>query len=185
MLDKDPGNAEALTLKAAGLLVRGEAPPAIQMLEGMIQGGGASEEVYQMLAQAHVVDKDEAKAEAAYRQGLAAYPKSVPLHLSQARFYERSGRTPEAIAAVDKVIQLEPDNVAHRFLLADLYWRDGRRDEAVAMVEAVIAKDTADVQAWSSVAGFYISRSRPTWPSRPSRKGLRSTRQHQAAADAG
>ena len=171
VLDKDPGNDEALTLKSAVLLVRGETGPAIRLLEEMIQKGDAPVEVYQLLAQAHAVAKDEAAAEAVYRQGLAAHPDAVSLHLSQARFYQRSGRMPEAIAAVDQVIQLEPGRTSHRFYLADLYWREGRRDEAVALVDAILAEDGADVQAWSSVAGFYMHKEQADLAEQTIKKG--------------
>ncbi len=89
---------------------------------------------------------DDAKGKALYGEAadllqkeIASSPKpATALLVNHALALEKSGKTPEAIAALEKVIEVDPSHVSTYYRLADLY-RDFEKDEdkALAILERV------------------------------------------------
>ena len=130
VLKKEPKNEEALLLQASVLLSRKEIAKARTQLEEMIKGGMTKQDEYMLLTATYVLDKDTKGLEKALQEGIAANPKSIPLNLGLAQFYTRTGRADNAVALVQKVITIEPDQINHRFTLAGLYWGTGNEQKA-------------------------------------------------------
>jgi tetratricopeptide (TPR) repeat protein len=64
-------------------------------------------------------------------QQLGLQPDAIVQYEAVAAFLQREGRTREAIAAHQVILELAPDNVAQRIKLAELYSKEGLVQEAV------------------------------------------------------
>jgi pilus assembly protein FimV len=114
--------------------------------------GGKQEavETYLRVAQFYHEQGFFLKAVAVYKQILKLDPRLVDVNLKLAELYRqlglmsdamqhyeavaahfhREGNTRDAIAAVSKLVDLDPDNIATRIKLAELYSKDGMTQEA-------------------------------------------------------
>jgi tetratricopeptide (TPR) repeat protein len=158
VLAKAPQNPEALILKGSILFVQKEYGEVIALLDNLLARDVKKPEIYQLLASAHVQNKDLEAAEKAYQDGVAANPKSVPLHLARAKFYQDRRQVPQAIAALKNVIELEPDTVSYRFNLINLYWKAGSREAAIDLIDSLITADPANEDNRVLAARFYLSK---------------------------
>ena len=107
---------------------------------------------------AHVQNQDFAAAEKAYQNGVAANPEAAALQLARVKFYWDRRQIPQAVAALEKVIELEPDNITYRFNLANLHWETGDRDAAIDQINRLISADPANEDIRVMAARFYQSK---------------------------
>src|SRR4051812_43867181 len=71
----------------------------------------------------------------------------APPDRQEAKQLARAGETVEALAAFERLVERDPDDVDARLWAARLYLRLGRTDEAEAGFRAVIGREPANVDA--------------------------------------
>jgi len=157
-LAKDPADPEALMLKGTVFLAQKDLGSASRIFEGLLQKGVKTPELYLALATAHARANDLPRAEKALLDGIAANKDSAALHLGLARFYSNAKKPDQAASAMRRVIELEPNQPMHRFLLASLLWDGGRQAAAIELVADILAKDPASEEICETAARFYLSK---------------------------
>jgi len=160
-LAKDPADPEGLMLKGSTLLARREFEAAARVFEGLLQKGVRKPEAFLALATAQVQAGGPAQAEKTLQDGIAANRDSAALAMGLARFYSEAKQPEKAVAAMRRVIEIEPHQPMHRFLLASLLWDDGRQAAAIEMVADVLAKEPAGEELRETAARFYLSKNQP------------------------
>jgi tetratricopeptide (TPR) repeat protein len=158
VLAQEPAHPEALMLKGSALLAQREFEPSVKVFEGLLQKGVKKPEVFLALATAQAQGHHLAQAEKTLKEGIAANKDSVPLNLGLAKFYSDAKQPENAVAAMRKVIELQPDQPMHKFSLASLLWDDGRQAAAIGMVTELLAKDPANEEMRETAARFYLSK---------------------------
>jgi tetratricopeptide (TPR) repeat protein len=115
----------------------------------------AAAQTYDRVAQAYTEQGFFQKAVAVYKQILKVDPGQMHINEKLAELYqqlglvsnameqfqilagayERQGRTRETITTYQRIVQLDPDNVASRVKLAELFSREGKTEEGVSEFE--------------------------------------------------
>ena len=88
------------------------------------------------MARLHARQQQYAEAEQYYQRALAVRPQGE-LYNELASCQHQQGRTPEAMATVEKAISLEPNNQRYRNNLASMLVAGGRSEEAVQHLSQV------------------------------------------------
>jgi tetratricopeptide (TPR) repeat protein len=158
VLAREPANPEALMLKGSALLAQRQFDSSVRIFDGLLQSGVKKPEVYLALASAQAQGNLLAQAEKTLQDGIAANKDSVALQLGLAKFYSDSKQPNKAVAAMRKVIELQPDQPMHRFTLASLLWDDGRQAAAIEMVGDMVAKKPDSEEVRETAARFYLSK---------------------------
>ena len=92
-----------------------------------------------------------------FKQGLALYAKDVPLHYDYGLFLDRIGANDEAIAAMEQVLALEPQN-PHALNYIGYSWADSGRNlqEALQYIEQAVALRPEDGFIRDSLGWVYF-----------------------------
>lgn len=153
VLAGDASNPDGLLLKAAALLMEGRSKEARVILEALPVRGVTRPDVYLLLSRAHGTGGDD--AEAVLREGIERNPRHVTLHITLARLLVERGRPAEAVALMETVVALEPEQAGHRFNLASLYWDQGQRNKAETVLQQVVDAQPHDEDIILARAAFY------------------------------
>ena len=78
--------------------------------------------------------------------------------VNMANFYHRNGRYAEAIAAWEKLVEADPNDLGARIGLSNAYFEIGKQDSAVAGLMAVLRIDPRNTEALRSLATIYVRR---------------------------
>ncbi len=159
LLGKDPGNGDALALKAAALLVTGHVPESRAILEGLLRKGLTKPELYIMLSNIHLMQKENAKAHEMLRRAAAANPTSAEVYFALAKTALVSGDIVNAEDSLKKIIALQPDKVTHKLNLASLYMDSNRKGQAEAAIAGILNNKAASEDDYLAVSRFYLQRS--------------------------
>ncbi len=82
----------------------------------------------------------------------ARRPRWGIVHRHLASAYRAVGRTADAIAAAERAVAVEPENIANRKILADLYAQLGRVDDALREYRAASRIDPGDAHVQRQLA---------------------------------
>jgi tetratricopeptide (TPR) repeat protein len=104
VLKENPGDSDALRLRARMALDRGDPEAAIVDLRAIVKDQPDSLPAHQALASAYIQNKEPALAEEALRAGLVASPKDVDTRVELARLLEQAGKTDEAHTMLVQVV---------------------------------------------------------------------------------
>jgi len=151
-----PDHVPAGCLKAAVLLQQGKAEKAAVLLNGLMDDGARSADIYLLMALAAIQRKDQGMARKDLRKGIAAYPDSIELFALLADIESRSGRYAEAEKALKRIISLEPMNLDNFLKLADLFWETDRQPRANRMLREMIARDSKNEERRLQAARFFL-----------------------------
>jgi TolB-like protein/DNA-binding winged helix-turn-helix (wHTH) protein len=99
-------------------------------------------------------DWDWEGAESEFKRALAANPNYATVHQSYGEFLGFMGRTDEAIAQVEKAVELDPLSLSTNTARAFPYLAAGRYDEAIEKV-----KPALEMEANFPLARYYLGRS--------------------------
>jgi tetratricopeptide (TPR) repeat protein len=158
VLQNEPDNDDALTLKAAVLLVADRLPESKAILEGLRHKGLTKPEISIMLSNIHLKQKENGKAYEVLRQAATANPNSVEVCFALAKIALSSGDSKEAESSLKKIISLQPDKVTHKLNLAALYMDGKRRNDAEAIIRGVLNNKAATEDDYLAVCRFYLMR---------------------------
>ena len=157
VLAADPENVTAAALKASVLMREKKDAEARQILNGLLDKGVTEPDVYLLLALDAVQQNDAAGAVSILEKGAAANPKSVAIYAFLARVHATNKNNSEAEAAMQKIIDIEPDNAAHRFSMANLLWQANQRAKADKVIAEIITGDPGNEENRLNAARFYVS----------------------------
>lgn len=101
-------------------------------------------DLYYGMAEGNFLIGDLSGADRGIEQMLRIAPDHVPALTLQARVRLDQKRPEAALEAVERAIELEPQNPEHRLLKALILGQLGRRDAAVALIEGVIEGAQSD-----------------------------------------
>lgn len=97
------------------------------------------------IAQLYSGDLDEAVMNA--RAVIAALPQSPHAHYVAGLVSRAANRPPEALAAFQRVLEIDPEDVGSRIQLAQIHLAERRYSEAVALFEAALSRDPFNATA--------------------------------------
>jgi len=100
------------------------------------------------------------EAIAAYRELEVEHPNIPELYFNMGTLHGRLEQWPEAEAAFQKVLELEPDNSQAKVLLAEIHKNMGRGDEALATMEKLIEESPDDPELRYNLGVFYLNAQR-------------------------
>jgi predicted Zn-dependent protease len=100
------------------------------------------------------------EAIAVYLDVTAKYPNIPETYFNVGSVYAQQEKWPEAEAAYQKVIELQPGNTMAKVLLAETHKNMGRAEEAVAAVEQLIAENPDDPELHYNLGVFYLNAQR-------------------------
>jgi tetratricopeptide (TPR) repeat protein len=92
----------------------------------------------------HLALGDAVSAETAARRALTLFPNEALVYASLGDALQRQGKTDEAVVAMDKVEELQPDFANLRVRTGNWLLAGGRLDDAVAQFKKGVAKGTLD-----------------------------------------
>jgi len=172
VIKNNPKSEDALVLKASVLLVKKDIAGARRLLEDNIGRTLGKPDGYLLLAAIYSQEQNKQKIENILQKGLAANPKSIPLHLAFVDYYLKSKNNEEAIKMMQKVIEIEPKVDKHRLALAGIYWYGAKEPQAVEVLKALIADDPKKEERWAEVAKFYLQRNKVADAERELKEGI-------------
>jgi tetratricopeptide (TPR) repeat protein len=118
ILDKNPRDNDALTLRGRIALLQGDPTAAVADFRAVARDNPRSAAVQRWLAQAYEANGDLALAEQSLRAAMAADP-SVRTELAD--LLTRTGHAPEAVQLLEEAVRNAPSDVATRELLIRAY----------------------------------------------------------------
>jgi len=101
-----------------------------------------------------LAEEDPAAAENNYRQALGLNPNHADANNNLGILLTEQGHFPEALARLERAVELEPDNGAMHFNYANALGLAGRIDEAIVRYERAAAAAAAS-PAWKPPASLY------------------------------
>ncbi|BDG71972.1 tetratricopeptide repeat protein [Roseomonas fluvialis] len=130
--------SQSLRLRLGFLhLMQGVPAAATAVFRDAVRHPRANAEAWLGLTDALWRAGEVAEAEAAAREGLAAYPRHVQLRTRLGQLLLAGGDAEAARAALAEVMAEDPGSETVRLAVADALWRQGRRAEALAAARDV------------------------------------------------
>src|SRR5262245_11529513 len=120
-LTKEPQNAQLLTVRGAAKAQLGDTVGAFEDAEAAVKLAPDDEYSIALLASLYRQNARSDKAIEVVRAGLEKVPESVDLRIVLADLELAHQRNPEAEAQLAKVIELQPQDLSHRYRLARFY----------------------------------------------------------------
>ena len=108
---------------------------------------------------AMVVERNLEKAAEHYRTFIAVHPDYAAAHNNLGRVYMQMRRFPEAIAALQETIRLDPDLFLAYFSLNSIYlYEVGDLDAAIGTAERQLARNDRSARAYGQIGAAYAGK---------------------------
>jgi len=133
---------------------------AVQAHDGVFPVRFGVAEVYVAAGRVCLVHQDPQTAEQYFRRGAEVYPKHPECSDLLASLYDRQGRTDEAIAALRRWEENDPENQQVYFRLGALYARLGDFKDAEEAFLGAIRVAPQEARAYAALAGLYLQANR-------------------------
>ena len=135
-LEKQPEDAELLTLRAAARSQQKDIPGAQQDAERALQLDPANEDAVGTLAGIYVGQKEFDKAQRLLEESVARIPGTIDLRLALAQLYASENKAPETEKTLLDIIRLSPADRANRLRLVQFYLQKNQVDAAEQTLRA-------------------------------------------------
>lgn len=129
-LEKHPGDARLLTVRAAARAQQKDLDGARQDAEQAIAADPKSEDAVAVLAGVYKAQGETARAQTALEEGIKRIPGTVDLRLALAQLEASLGKNQDAETNLVEIVRLRPNEKAQRLRLAQFYARENRTDDA-------------------------------------------------------
>ncbi len=154
-LELSPGFVEAIGGLTYLDLQAKDPSAALARLDVEIARQPTSNPLYVLLARAHGVAGDEAKAEQALRRAVTVDPGFTAGFTMLAQLYVKQRRLEEARTEYEALIKHDPANVGARTMVGLLLEAEGKRDEARKSYEATVGGSGNTAVAANNLAFIY------------------------------
>lgn len=118
-------------------------------------------DLYQNIASCYNALGNDEMTMNAINEGLAAYPGDNGMIIEKVNLYLKQGKGEEAIADLNKLQEMEPDNISVLFSLANIYGDDTHEifnaDKAIEYYTHIIDLDSTYYDAHYNLAMVYIT----------------------------
>ncbi|HNN97370.1 MAG TPA: protein kinase, partial [Pseudomonadota bacterium] len=104
------------------------------------------------------LDKDVGRQDDLLRQWTTLYPEDAEAWHLVRQHAESQHRLPEAIAAGEKILTLDPDDFEELNALAELYDTAGRQAQALSLLQDYAGRFPRDPNAHSAIGELYLNR---------------------------
>ena len=151
-LTENPGNPQLLTVRGAAKAQLGNVPGAFEDAEAAVKAAPDDEYAVALLASLYRQNARSDRAIEVVRAGLQKLPGSIDLHVVLADLENAQGHKPEAEAELRKVIELQPQELVHRYRLARFYLMSKDVASAERTMRETIAAAPDNVEAKVSLA---------------------------------
>lgn len=148
---EDVRNNAALCAQKAGM--SGE---AIKMYEAIVDKGTEDADVYRILGNLYLENKEPDKATALIAKGIEKFPKNIDLRIVELNQYLAQDKHEAAIDKLQQAIQLAPDNVELYVASGIAYNKMGKNDEAMRAYQKAIELDPKNLNAYNNLGGIYV-----------------------------
>ncbi|HTU65460.1 MAG TPA: tetratricopeptide repeat protein, partial [Steroidobacteraceae bacterium] len=138
LLVKFPNDADLLTVRGAARVQQKDPAGALADAEAAVKAAPGNENAIALLASLYRTQSRADDARALVEKAIAANPKSVDLRQIMAVMAAESGDAATGETQLRKVIELRPDDLAHRTRLALFLTREKRPDDAQRVLEAAV-----------------------------------------------
>ncbi len=101
------------------------------------------------------------EAEKLFRQVLEREPANAAAHYELARVFRKLDKVPEALAMVEKAVQLDGNNQWYTLFLAELYEATGQVEKAIALLEELVVQHPADEDFRRMLTEAYLLTGKP------------------------
>jgi len=135
------------------LASQGKYPEAIAAMEQSIQEEATADK-WLNLGRIKMRSEDTDGAKAAYARAAGLDPSMRGVHFLLGKLLNDEGRTPEAIAEMEKELALDPSDASTLKALGALYHNADRKADAIAVFEKVVAV-APDVDTLAQLAALY------------------------------
>lgn len=153
VLEKDPGQLQALEGLTTILLDTGRGAEAIDFLKGYPK---ENLDANLLMAKAYVRQGDVAAARALHEQAIALAPTDVRAYLALAALAPTD--SPEQVAALLRGLKALPGNPTLTVFLGSYYERQGRTDDAIGVYEAAVTSNPGDPMMTNNLAALLLDR---------------------------
>lgn len=153
-LAKEPGNADAMTLKAGVLAKQQKLDEAAALARQVLEKSPGHIEATIMLAGLERVQGRPEAALALLKQGMASDPKHLGIKFVMAEILGQQGDIAQGAQVLRDVIALKPDELSHRLRLAS-YLESGKDyQQAESVLREAVAKDDEQSRARLALVNF-------------------------------
>lgn len=108
-----------------------------------------------VLAQLYQQDKPE-KAAALYERALRLIGPDLPTMMQLVRIYNSTNQFDKSIDVVNRMLKVDPSNVALQEMLADLYMQVDKNEEALKILDGLMAQRSNDYNLKARAATAYL-----------------------------
>lgn len=172
VLHKEPDNLRAKRLKAKILFAETNYKKACTVLEEVRKSGGATPDLYLMLAEIYRHENEALIAVNLINEGLLKYPEAVELQVAMARCKTALKSLDAAEPFLRKAISLAPENALLRIELAQLYIHMDRIVQAEQVVNDLVDNMPGDEKTRQMAVDFWIRQGLPLKATRLLETGL-------------
>ncbi|MBN2746051.1 MAG: tetratricopeptide repeat protein [Bacteroidales bacterium] len=110
----------------------------------------------------------------AYNLIESTFGENPEIALKRKDLYLKTGKTKEAIAEMEKLIQKYPDNERYYGIIADIFIRDGQTEKAIEFYNKVLEINPEDEKIHVVLASWYASQNQPERSYNETKKAMQS-----------
>jgi tetratricopeptide (TPR) repeat protein len=158
VLKAEPGNARAAALLAAAELQTGFVKSGIARAEILLEKDPNNADLHELLGQAYLTARDWEKAEREWRWMTRERPNSEQAHMQLAAALLQRDKLTDALAAVNRALEINGKRSDARSLRANILASLGRMDAAAQDWTLALAADPDDAVALSGLAVYLRER---------------------------
>lgn len=122
---------------------------------------GPTDVLYFSLANAYKKDNDEEMYVKTLDKGNKAFPDNANIIIAQLNHLRANGKTEEAMAKIDKAIELQPTNEVLYFVKAKSLDDAGMQDEAIKVYEEALVVNPKYTDAIYNIGAIYFLKGNP------------------------
>ncbi|PTM19852.1 MAG: hypothetical protein DA446_06270, partial [Bacteroidetes bacterium] len=110
----------------------------------------------EQLAEAYMQFGELLRANETYDQILAKRGGTSQIHMNKYWNFRALGRTDEALAELQSIRAIEPDNLPNLRLMASLYMETGQMDQALTILTELKNRNARDIQTMLMLVEFHL-----------------------------
>ena len=130
---------------------------AIQYYGEAAKHGYNEGRTYQLLAKAHLENKDTASALVALQEGFQKYPDDNGVLVEMINIYITSGKTAEAMKYLSLAIEQDPQNATYYFAQGSLYDQLGEQEKSIESYKKAIQVNPDYYDAHYNLGALYYN----------------------------